>query len=135
MKHYIALIHKEKTSDYGVSFPDFPGCVTAGRTLDEAKTMAHEALSNHLKILKELNKKIPSPSNLDKIMSDSYNKKAVAFLVDVASHKSLRVNVTFPEDVLNIIDRKAEKHHMTRSSFLAYVALQFEGANQKNLKK
>ncbi len=24
---YIALIHKEEKSDYGVSFPDFPGCI------------------------------------------------------------------------------------------------------------
>jgi predicted RNase H-like HicB family nuclease len=26
---YIAYLHKEKKSDFGVSFPDFPGCVTA----------------------------------------------------------------------------------------------------------
>ena len=41
---YIAIIHKEPDSDFGVSFPDFPGCITAGRTLDEAKEMALEAL-------------------------------------------------------------------------------------------
>ena len=27
---YIAYLHKEKASDFGVSFPDFPGCITAG---------------------------------------------------------------------------------------------------------
>jgi len=26
---YIAYLHKNKGSDFGVSFPDFPGCVTA----------------------------------------------------------------------------------------------------------
>jgi len=36
MANYIALLQKEEDSDFGVSFPDFPGCVTAGRTLDEA---------------------------------------------------------------------------------------------------
>ena len=36
-RQYIALIHKEDASDYGVSFPDLPGCVTAGATLDEAR--------------------------------------------------------------------------------------------------
>jgi predicted RNase H-like HicB family nuclease len=30
MRQYIALIHKDASSDYGVSFPDLPGCVTAG---------------------------------------------------------------------------------------------------------
>ena len=40
---YIAIIHKDPDSDFGVSFPDFPGCITAGRSLDEAKDMALEA--------------------------------------------------------------------------------------------
>ena len=40
MTEYIALIHKEPGSDYGVSFPDFPGCITAGTTVDEARRMA-----------------------------------------------------------------------------------------------
>ena len=48
MTSYIALIHKEPRSDFGVSFPDFPGCVTAGRTLDEARKMAEEALALHV---------------------------------------------------------------------------------------
>ena len=44
MTSYIALIHKDEGSDYGVSFPDFPGCVTAGASLDEARGMAEEAM-------------------------------------------------------------------------------------------
>jgi len=40
MRAYIALIHKEPDSDYGVSFPDLPGCISAGLTLDEARAMA-----------------------------------------------------------------------------------------------
>ena len=34
---YIEIIHKDPDSDFGVSFLDFPGCITAGRTLDEAE--------------------------------------------------------------------------------------------------
>ena len=34
---YIGLVHKDAGSDYGVSFPDRPGCVTAGATLEEAR--------------------------------------------------------------------------------------------------
>jgi predicted RNase H-like HicB family nuclease len=44
MRYYIAVIHKDADSDFGVSFPDLPGCITAGRTLDEARVMAAEAL-------------------------------------------------------------------------------------------
>jgi len=35
--HCIAYLHKTRKSDYGVSFLDFPGCITAGRTLEEAR--------------------------------------------------------------------------------------------------
>ena len=48
MTAYIALLRKDQRSDYGVDFPDFPGCVTAGRTLDEARRMAGDVLAFHV---------------------------------------------------------------------------------------
>lgn len=67
MRYYIALIHKDPASDYGVSFPDFPGCVTAGATLEEAATMAREALEAHVSIMREEGEAIPEPSTLSDI--------------------------------------------------------------------
>jgi hypothetical protein len=40
MANHIAIVHKEPESDFGVSFPDFPGCITAGGNIDEAKDTA-----------------------------------------------------------------------------------------------
>ncbi|MCB9554102.1 MAG: type II toxin-antitoxin system HicB family antitoxin [bacterium] len=48
MRLYSALIHKDPDSDYGASFPDFPGCVTAGGDLEELDRMAAEALQLHV---------------------------------------------------------------------------------------
>ena len=48
---YTGLIHKDPDSDYGVSFPDLPGCITAGHTVEEAREMAAEALALHLGML------------------------------------------------------------------------------------
>jgi predicted RNase H-like HicB family nuclease len=48
MANYIAIVHKEDKSDFGVSFSDFPGCITAGKNIDEAKDMAQEALTLHI---------------------------------------------------------------------------------------
>jgi antitoxin HicB len=45
MAHYIALIHKDRDSCYGVSFPDVPGAFTAGDTIDEAMQKAVEVLA------------------------------------------------------------------------------------------
>jgi predicted RNase H-like HicB family nuclease len=47
-RRYIALVHKTPDSDYGVSFPDLPGCVTAGVDLEDARRMAGEVLALHL---------------------------------------------------------------------------------------
>jgi predicted RNase H-like HicB family nuclease len=44
MRKYIGVVHKDPTSDFGVSFPDFPGAVAAAPTLEEAVEMATEAL-------------------------------------------------------------------------------------------
>ena len=44
---YIALIETD-TDGLSVSFPDLPGCVSGGDTLDHAVLMAKEALSLHL---------------------------------------------------------------------------------------
>jgi len=70
MRHYIGLIHKEAASDFGISFPDFPGCVSAGTTLDEALAMGREALKGHIRALTEASQPIPDPSHADTVMAD-----------------------------------------------------------------
>lgn len=124
MRHYIGLIHKEAASDYGVSFPDFPGVVTAGTSLDDARSMAEEALVFHIEGLVTDGEAIPEPSSLEAVMHDPGNHDGVAILVTVKTEapKAVRVNVTFPQDVLDQIDRYAEDHGFTRSGFLAQAA-------------
>jgi predicted RNase H-like HicB family nuclease len=123
MRQYIGLIHKDPDSLYGVSFPDLPGCVSAGATLDEARDMAAEALALHLQGMAEDGEAVPEPSSLEAIMADPENRDGVAILVPVAEEvKSVRVSVTFQADVLSQIDSYAESHGLTRSGFLASAA-------------
>ncbi len=123
MAHYIALIHKDAESDYGVSFPDFPGCISAGVNLDEARRMGAEALALHIEGMIEDGEAIPEPSNLDAVMHDPDNRDGVAILIpaDIKA-KAIRVNVTVPEDALREIDAYAESHGFTRSGFLVTAA-------------
>jgi predicted RNase H-like HicB family nuclease len=80
---YIAVIHKDADSDYGVSFPDLPGVVTAGKDLDDARAMAEEALALHIEGLVEDGEAIPEASSLEAIMADPENRDGVAILVRV----------------------------------------------------
>ena len=124
MRNYIALIHKDPDSDYSVSFPDLPGCITAGVTIDEARTMAEEALALHLEGLAEDGQPIPAPSSLEDIMSDPENRSAVAALIPapVQTVRTVRVNITLPEDVFSEVDTYAESKGYTRSGFLLLAA-------------
>lgn len=123
MAHYIALIHKDADSDYGVSFPDFPGCISAGGGLDEARAMAAEALALHIEGLVEDGEAIPEPSSLEAVMQDPGNRDGVAILVTAETRaRAVRVNITLPEDALQAIDAYAEAHGFTRSGFLAQAA-------------
>ncbi|CAL8971603.1 hypothetical protein RHODGE_RHODGE_03844 [Rhodoplanes serenus] len=68
MPHYIALIHKEPDSSYGVSFPDVPGVVTAGDTLDEAMRNAAAVLAFAAEDWSDLEgAAFPSPRTIDEL--------------------------------------------------------------------
>jgi predicted RNase H-like HicB family nuclease len=120
MAEYIALLHKDRDSDYGVSFPDFPGCVTAGKTLEEARRLAAEALAFHIEGMIEDGETLPSPSPLDIVMRERANRDAAAFIVTVPTktERAVRVNVTLPASLVKRIDDATEN----RSRFLAQAA-------------
>jgi len=125
MANYIAIVHKEAKSDFGVSFPDFPGCITAGKDIDEAKDLAQEALLLHVQGMLEDGEQLPAPSRLEDIMSDPDSADAIAYLVisvPDTKPRTVRVNVTVPEMTLRQIDIAAKKRGMSRSSFLIHAA-------------
>ena len=120
MTSCIGLIRKDTDSDFGVDFPDFPGCISAGTTLDEARRMAQEALELHVGGMIEDGEALPVGSSLETIMADPENADAVAFVVTApeAADRTVRVNITLPERLLRRIDERAKN----RSAFLARAA-------------
>ena len=89
---YIAIIHKDPNSCYGVAFP---GCISAGVTLDEAKSMAAEALALAIEEMREDGEPPRQPSPLDKVMRNPDFRDGVAFLVNAdVPERKVRVNIT-----------------------------------------
>ena len=78
---YVGLVHKDPDSDYGVSFPDLPGCTTVGSTISEAREMAAEALMLYLETIAADGEQIPSPGSADAALlhEDAYD--AIALIV------------------------------------------------------
>ncbi len=92
MAHYIALIHKDADSCYGVSFPDVPGVFTAGDTIDEAIRKAAEVLEFAAEDWSDLSgDKFPAPRTIDELRTvpDFQERAAEAVVAAVP----FRVNV------------------------------------------
>jgi predicted RNase H-like HicB family nuclease len=72
LTHYIALTHKDADSCYGVSFPDWPGVITAGDTIDEALQQAAEVLNFAAEDWEDSDrlKGIPKPRTIDELRAD-----------------------------------------------------------------
>jgi len=71
MAHYIALIHKDVDSCYGVSFPDVPGVFTAGDTIDEAIKNAADVLAFAAEDWSDLaGERFPAARTIDELRAD-----------------------------------------------------------------
>jgi antitoxin HicB len=71
MAHYIALIHKDHDSCYGVSFPDLPGVFTAADTIDEAMQKAAEVIEFAAEDWSDLKgEDFPPPRTIDQLRAD-----------------------------------------------------------------
>ena len=125
---FIAFVHKEPDSCYGVSFPDVPGCTSAGDTLDEALANAVDALSGHIRMMQADGDPLPAPRSLEEISADPEAAEdmqgaiisAVPLVRDRGS--TTRINVSLDLGLLEAIDGLAKERSQTRSAFLASAA-------------
>ncbi len=65
----VAFIHRGD-ADYGVSFPDFPGCVSVGDAIDDAVRLTCEAFAFHVEGLGEDGEPIPPQCSMDATKAD-----------------------------------------------------------------
>ena len=135
--NYPVLITKGRRSDYGVVVPDLPGCITAGRTIDEARDMAREAIELHLEGLVEQGSMPPLPRSIESLRMLREFACGTWAIVPI-DQKSLRIRVvrigiTMPQRLLDAIDRHARKSGETRSGLLARAAIRYIGRDGDGL--
>ena len=131
MKQYIAFISTDGPS-FGVVFPDFPGCVSAGKNYEDAVRMAHEALSGHAACMKDAGFKIPEPSSLGQLKKNwpdwkewkgsEYTTVLVAL---VPCHETRKYTISMDSSLMARIDSVTKN----RSAFLAKAAEEFLGSS------
>lgn len=65
---YPAIFEPYEDGSYVVSFPDLPGCVTQGDDLEDALSMAQEAMALHLYGMERDGDVIPAPTDASKVV-------------------------------------------------------------------
>ena len=59
-RHFNVVLRPEPDGGLTAIVPALPGCVTFGRTLGEARSMAKDAISGYIESLKKHNEPVPS---------------------------------------------------------------------------
>lgn len=122
---YVAFIHKEPDTAFGVSFPDLPGAISAGGTLDEATRNAVEALALHVRGMEADGDTVPAPRTIDDIVADPAfaGEREGAIIAAIPLVRDLgsttRVNLSLDLGLLKAIDAEARERGQTRSAFIA----------------
>lgn len=123
----VALVHGERGA-FGVSFPDFPGCVSGGKTISEALRRAPEALASHIEAMTDEGFSMPEVRELDVIKADPEFEEDFSGAVLTAAveaeltGRASRLNISMDEHLVARIDKRARELGESRSGFLAAAA-------------
>ena len=123
MRTYLALVHKEEGTAYGLSFPDLPGCFAAADSEGDILRNAVEALELWFE-----DEAAVTPRGPEAIAAEVAEDLATgAFLIAVPlvrpSTRQKRVNISLDAGTLEAIDTAADGLGLTRSGFLTMAAL------------
>lgn len=123
MKTYLALVHKDPDSAYGVTFPDLPGCFAAADTEDDILRNAVEALELWFEDAAPVTPRGPEAIAAEVAADLSQGAFLIAVPLVQPSSRQKRVNISLDAGTLQAIDTAAEGLGLTRSGFLTMAAL------------
>jgi predicted RNase H-like HicB family nuclease len=141
--HYIAVLIPERKG-WSVLFPDLPGCATQGENLEEAISMAADALGGHLAVARDYGDAVPAPRSMEEIKADEKwcaengvrwgEAMAAPITVRPPLGKPERVTISMDSNILREIDAFAKKRGQTRSSVLTAGAEFLLGRDAKRMR-
>lgn len=120
MTYVVALIQEEEEGILGITFPDFPGCVSAADNMDDLIARGTKALAAHVKSMADKNEAFPVIRTVEDIRrTENLNGAIVAAVPVELPGKSVPLQITMDERLLAELDRAAGESGTTRSGKIA----------------
>ncbi len=127
---YLALIDGSQGA-YGIVFPDLPGCVAMGATVDKAMVLAAEALGDWISTVEAGGNSVPAARTAEDFRADPEVAEALregstltSIMVVRSTGKPVRANLSLDKGIVTAIDAAAERHGVTRSAMVEIIARQ-----------
>ena len=118
---YPAVLERGRKGAFGAWFPDFLGCVAAGRSQEDTIERAERALAQAVDGWTEQGKPLPEPTPIERIELPKGSDVVAYFIVGVdPPDPSERVNIYLPKSLLVRADKRAAENGMSRSSFFGF---------------
>lgn len=129
---YLAILEPASDGGYGVYFPDLPGCISYGKTIEEAQSMASEAAGLHIYGIESDNDPLPEPSKtLTPEQTIGCIVTPVSIYPDIIrnemDYKRVKTNTTIP----NWLKKIAEKNHVNYSHLLETALMEYLGLTER----
>lgn len=125
---YTVLIDGKRGA-YGVAFPELPGCVAMGASVEEAIANAGDSLRDWVEVTEEHGGSIPAPRPVEAVRKDPDVVEALADGALLASvpliretGRPVKANLSIDEGVLKAIDQEAGPRKLTRSALIEMMA-------------
>lgn len=93
---YPALFHPNSDGTYTVTYPDLPGCITEGKSLENAMYMAQTALSQWVEFAAEQKESLPSPSAV-KALPSAEEEFITLIRAEIKSDRAVKRTVSLPK--------------------------------------
>ncbi len=125
-----AVFEAGEKKGYTVTFPDLPGCITEGDTLEEALRMAREALELHLYGMEEDGDPIPDPSPPERVHAPrgafvTVIEAWMPLVRDEMANRAVKKTLTLPKWLNDLAERrKVNFSHVLQKALKDYLGIQ-----------
>jgi predicted RNase H-like HicB family nuclease len=93
---YPALFHKNDDETYTITYPDLPGCISEGKSLENALLMAESALTQWIEYLTDKKQNIPHASETAKIKTKK-GEFVNLIRADIKDGRAVKRTVSIPK--------------------------------------